>query len=420
MSKCPRRGKLSGSSERSKVSIKKARTDDSGSKSEPGETLAAPEPVPPPAGTRDSEYYYEDGSIVLLADDTLFKVHASLLKTQSEVIRDMLTPPPGSDEGLTDQFPIKLPDVFASDFRNLLKVFYSLNLYVNPSPSDNAFLGTQAIKDPTQAWETFNILGGIVHLAKRFCMVDIEKWAANQLRSLVKASAAYIAIGARTEMEDMVAIGFIRPFFYAIDTSDTSLVRGIRNLIQYSCTQPANISPKSLTMLLRLPQLHQRDLGIFGFSFITLLNLGHDGWQHKCFTREDRIAFFSAKSYLTPLPESLGQDLTMPLLAKPPYTRAGYLDVFGDEKCSENCQRRLSLAWKSVFNSSYYLDVTSSEAMKPTTQLGRLPYLRMEFSNAVRAHGACKIDCGAKAIESLDADINQLFVRLAGYYQGVE
>ncbi|KAG8790554.1 hypothetical protein FRC12_011591 [Ceratobasidium sp. 428] len=251
-------------------------------------------------------------------------------------------------------------------------------------------------------------------------MADIEKWAANQLRSLVKASATYVAIGARAEAKDLVFLGFLHPLLYAIDISDTSLAHGVRNLFQYSCTQPTNISPQALVLLLHRPEIYQQDLSIFGFSFITLLNLGHDEWQHEYFTREDRIAFFSAKSYLTPLPESLGEDLTMPLLAKPPYTKAGYLEVFGDEKCSENCQRRLSLAWKAVFNSSYYLDVTSSEAMKPTTQLGRLPYLRMEFSNAVRAHGTCKIDCGSKALESLDADINQLFVRLAGYYQGVE
>ncbi|KAG8716476.1 hypothetical protein FRC09_015708 [Ceratobasidium sp. 395] len=82
-----------------------------------------------PAGTRDPQYYYEDGSVVLLVDDTLFRVQASLLKAQSEAFRDMFASLSGDVdakvEGLSDECPIKISDVTVPEFRNLLMIFYA-------------------------------------------------------------------------------------------------------------------------------------------------------------------------------------------------------------------------------------------------------------------------------------------------------
>ncbi|KAG8794847.1 hypothetical protein FRC12_020926 [Ceratobasidium sp. 428] len=425
MNKRPRRGKLSESSEQSQTSSKKPRTDEPCSKSESElaslvgeeekEISVAPVPAPLPARTYDSQYYYEDGSVILLVDNTLFKVQGSLLKAQSEVFRDMLTSPSSSSEanleGLTDDRPIKVPGVNVWEFRHLLMVFYSL-------PSHKLFLGMRGIKESARAWESFEILLDVARLADKFCMVKIGEWAVGQLKSLLETSATRVATGAKAEMEDAHPLTFLLALQSPIAKSDISLMHNIRNLNQYYLTLSPHLPVANLSNL--LVRVQADDPSLFGFLFITILNLGHNAWEQDCFTKDERMIFFSAHYHLTPLPESLGKDLALPLVVKPPYTKAGYLKVFEDAKCVRNCQERLSSAWKASFDSSYYQDVTSSQTMKPTTQLARLPVLRFKFADAISAHGACKFGCSTKALAALDADTSTLFLRLGGYYRSID
>ncbi|KAG8716477.1 hypothetical protein FRC09_015709 [Ceratobasidium sp. 395] len=286
-------------------------------------------------------------------------------------------------------------------------------------PSDRLFLGMQGTKNAARAWKAFIALSDVVRLADRFGMEDIETWAAGQLKSLVKSSATLVVTGARKETGDGIPAALILALQYAIAIEDTPLVHNLRSLVQYYCTIPTNLSAPVLVELLRYPGLHEEDYSLFGFLFIMLLNLGHDEWEQECFTRRDRIAFFSAQSYLTPLPKSLAKNFYMPLITKPSYMPGGDLEVFGEDNCLQNCRRHLSLAWKTAFDSSYYRGVTSSEAMKPTAELKRLPSLRFEFANTVRTLSACKKNCGNTALKLLDESISTLFVYLAGYYQDI-
>ncbi|KIJ29134.1 hypothetical protein M422DRAFT_269564 [Sphaerobolus stellatus SS14] len=41
--------------------------------------------------TKHPELYFPDGTVVLLCDDTLFKVYAGILSVQSEIFRDMFS-----------------------------------------------------------------------------------------------------------------------------------------------------------------------------------------------------------------------------------------------------------------------------------------------------------------------------------------
>ncbi|KAG8723387.1 hypothetical protein FRC09_003519 [Ceratobasidium sp. 395] len=205
-----RRGRQSVPSEQSQAPSKKPRVEDSnsGSGSGSGETSTVVTPIqaPSPAITRDSQHYYEDGSVVLLVSNVLFKVHASLLKARSKVFKDMLTPPPSQDdikpEGLTDEHPIKITDVTASEFRNLLVIFYAL-------PSDMVSLGIQGATYPVRAWPAFVSLSDVARLTKRFCMTDDEKWAASRLKFLIRSSITNIATGARGNLKDGVPAVFM-------------------------------------------------------------------------------------------------------------------------------------------------------------------------------------------------------------------
>ncbi|KAG9118899.1 hypothetical protein FRC07_006345, partial [Ceratobasidium sp. 392] len=199
-------------------------------------------------------------------------------------------------------------------------------------PSDKFFLSMQPRTRYTAlAWQNFNIYSDVARLANRFCMVDIENWAAKQLRVLMQSSPTHISVGARSQIDDGIPRAFLLALKYAVAIQNISLEHDVRNLIQYNCTVPTYRLGPALLSFFHTPQLRQQDPNLFGFLFLTLLALGHSTWEQKGFTREDRVAFFSAQSYLTPLPESLGKDFTMPILVRPQYTGEGHLGVFEDK-----------------------------------------------------------------------------------------
>ncbi|KAG9123962.1 hypothetical protein FRC07_013353 [Ceratobasidium sp. 392] len=414
MSKRPSQGEISEFLEQN--SNKRLRTDDTDSGAE---ALQVPSVLTPaPIWTRDPDYYYEDGSAVLLVDGVLFKVHASLIKAQSEVFRDMFALPPCNSniepEGATDERPIDIPGVLARDFRKLLGVIYC-------PLSDKLFLHLEARnKSRSGALYNFDFYSAVARLANRFCMMDVETWAANHLRSLVHNSASHISAGARGYTLEGDPLAFILALHYTRVIADNSLEHNIRNMIQHYCIAPSKLSAPALLKILRYRQLRQEDASMFGFLFITLLNFGHQVWEQEPFTREERIALFSAQVHLTPLPESLAKDLTMPLLTNHIYRREGYLGALVDKTCSVKCHRRLSTAWKDTFDWNYYTGVLGSHGVKPTTQLGLLPCLRLKFASVTRTYSSCEGDCSAKVLGWLDTDIFELFTRLAGYYRGID
>ncbi|TFY66287.1 hypothetical protein EVG20_g4798 [Dentipellis fragilis] len=93
----------------------------------------APANAPPEPSTdvgpikRHSEFWFDDGSIVLLAGGTeAFRVHRTILAAHSEVFRDMLLvgDPEAADQEMVEGCPVvHLPD--ATDIRRLLTAIYN-------------------------------------------------------------------------------------------------------------------------------------------------------------------------------------------------------------------------------------------------------------------------------------------------------
>ncbi|KAG9119722.1 hypothetical protein FRC07_005107 [Ceratobasidium sp. 392] len=90
-------------------------------------------PSPDHKYTRDPKYYFHDGSAIFLVGDALFKFQASLLAPNSSKVTFRVNP---SSEALTlfdfsdttsgkpgssDDNPVKIPFVTASDFRWLMR-----------------------------------------------------------------------------------------------------------------------------------------------------------------------------------------------------------------------------------------------------------------------------------------------------------
>jgi hypothetical protein len=83
-------------------------------------------PKPNSAIARHEDFWFTDGSVVLLVENTAFRIHQSILSRHSDVFADMFTvPQPMHDE--TDQMdgcPIVYLADSLSDFIDVMKALY--------------------------------------------------------------------------------------------------------------------------------------------------------------------------------------------------------------------------------------------------------------------------------------------------------
>lgn len=75
--------------------------------------------------TRHQEFWLYDGSIVLAVENTLFRVHKTILANHSEVFADLFTiPQPVGEEMMDGCHVVRLYDDSEEDFVNLLRAMY--------------------------------------------------------------------------------------------------------------------------------------------------------------------------------------------------------------------------------------------------------------------------------------------------------
>lgn len=73
-----------------------------------------------------SRYWFEDGNIVLQAENTFFRVHRSVLSTQSQIFKDTFAMPQGpseEDEVIEGCAVVQMSDA-AEDVRSLISLLY--------------------------------------------------------------------------------------------------------------------------------------------------------------------------------------------------------------------------------------------------------------------------------------------------------
>ncbi|KAJ3505026.1 hypothetical protein NMY22_g17727 [Coprinellus aureogranulatus] len=99
-------------------------------------------PESPPIRERSEQFYYDDGTLFLLAVDEkgekekVYCLHPSLLRQRSGMLNDMLTLPPmpgpgNAMEGSAEDFPIRLPSP-----KFIIRKFDNLLVYMFTGPSD--------------------------------------------------------------------------------------------------------------------------------------------------------------------------------------------------------------------------------------------------------------------------------------------
>ncbi|KIM89314.1 hypothetical protein PILCRDRAFT_813243 [Piloderma croceum F 1598] len=74
--------------------------------------------------TRHSDVWFDDGSIVLCVEKTLFRVHRTILCSHSEIFSDMFSLPRPLDEHMIEGCPVAWLSDRACDVEHLLKAMY--------------------------------------------------------------------------------------------------------------------------------------------------------------------------------------------------------------------------------------------------------------------------------------------------------
>ncbi|KAH9833508.1 uncharacterized protein C8Q71DRAFT_187788 [Rhodofomes roseus] len=72
--------------------------------------------------TKHDRFYFDDGNVIFLVEETLFNIHRYFLKRDSPVFQDMFSM--HSDEGRSDDSPILLEGTKSVDFACLLACLY--------------------------------------------------------------------------------------------------------------------------------------------------------------------------------------------------------------------------------------------------------------------------------------------------------
>ncbi|CAE6475647.1 unnamed protein product [Rhizoctonia solani] len=380
-----------------------------------------PTVLPHPAYSQDATYYFRDGNVLLLVEDSLFKVHASVLGRESDTFNRVFDRPNESD--LEELVPVdimgetgfKVLNMRAEHFRHFLFMFYGL-------PSNQKYrcvMGhdNNVPHDHSQVIN-FHIYLDVAEIASRFSAPNLKSWAHAELRKI--ASSAYEELSRFSMRTDYQ----LRALLYAKRTQDEELAAQVRNAIQLhfawiSVNSPLKLvttagaldtSRERLVRVFKQHNLQDIDPALFGFAFCGILGLGHEVWmKDSLLSREDRVMLLSGQVRLMPLPVStLGLGWMNTLNCQ---NRKGTGTPI--ECCSE-CDHILS--WEASFGDNYRQQLcATTPPLCGISQLAILPIQRLVFRGALYENNSlnCTNSCCDRILEFVDLRIQDTYVRLA-------
>ncbi|OJT09465.1 hypothetical protein TRAPUB_14068 [Trametes pubescens] len=145
--------------------------------------------------TRDTEFWFEDGTIILVAKNVQFRVFKGILSDHSPVFRDMFSlPQPASAsilQGATDAFdacPVVHLSDSPEDLRHVLRACIpksdsNFNLFIQKDPS---FPAISAIICIGHKYQMQHLVAQGVQYPKRHFTDDLAAWANGTLCSRVR------------------------------------------------------------------------------------------------------------------------------------------------------------------------------------------------------------------------------------------
>ncbi|EUC55474.1 hypothetical protein RSOL_116560 [Rhizoctonia solani AG-3 Rhs1AP] len=320
-----------------------------------------------------------------------------------------------------------------SQFRNLMEIVYC------PPPNKLAII--QPATCSASAWHNFVFYLDVAILSLRFDMPRLDKWAVSELKKLVYTVSRMISDGiplsedsysdgaealegsVDMNAEDYPVFRLIDAIWHANKISDKSLAHRLRGIFFYHCTSPPT---DTIVSLFKILGLRKRSPSLFGFLFLLLLSKGSETWKRNAFTQTDRMAFFSAQSYLTPLPKSLKLSLRTPLLNH--FESLGRsANRFVNEpgkSCDNSCSQGAFYSWVDHFDDGFYVKTCSKEPLVAIKALADIPRRRLDFAEELKhdsedpERGQC---CSGRMniMEALDLDLQEVYTRVSEYYRPI-
>ncbi|KAI0350435.1 hypothetical protein OH77DRAFT_1489151 [Trametes cingulata] len=125
---------------------------------------------------QDADLWFEDGSIVVVAGNTGYRVHTSLLTRFSPIFRDMMVMPPPPDAPAVQGVPlVHVPDS-AHDFKCLLRAIYEPRRLLDVAQADIPFATISALIRLGHKYEMPDVVDEAArHLEKHFT-TDFKTW----------------------------------------------------------------------------------------------------------------------------------------------------------------------------------------------------------------------------------------------------
>ncbi|CAE6477735.1 unnamed protein product [Rhizoctonia solani] len=295
--------------------------------------------------TRDLTHYLDDGTTTLLIENTLFKIHISVLvpsigpnKYDYESCLKLLIGSsgiPATGKGVSDVDPLVISTLNARQFRHLL-----LALLGRPGDPFYMALLTDAKDRCRHTQEVFIRYLDIGNLADRLHMWGLADWAQQQIELLLKSASQLIE-----NFWDEETILQIATFGRAAEQEFSSQLHTfLRRILKPDVH--GNLTPHNLDLCVSLYG-NSEVLGInqelFGWTFLLVLSLGHRSaaWSTKL-SREDRLVLYAAQAELVKLSEYA--PLGISWLAQSRHPTNGLLHI-----CCSVCSARCDEAWTTAF-----------------------------------------------------------------------
>ncbi|KAG8740558.1 hypothetical protein FRC12_015954 [Ceratobasidium sp. 428] len=379
--------------------------------------------------THDAKYYFDDGSVIFLVEDVLFKVHTSRLVSESQVFRDMFQLPkaagegsPPQPEGSSDNNPIGIPQIKASAFRHLLLFLYGFIT----DPIYQALVA-EVVDDKQRTVTAFKSYLDISSLAHRFCMPATEKWALRQL---------WRVLASPTRLAELKwdPVELLDGLSHAKVLDDSEMEYEVRNLIGCHLQAPqTRSSPRRRSTLVSLwgPNTHVAinsnmislyknhnlkvvDPALFGHVFCSVLSEGYKSSTWADLAVEDRSKLLAAQVYLTPLPLA---SLHLNWAKKP-------VEIFITIKpearaaCFSTCSDQfVDIIFPVVFDALYLERLQANTPLTGILALRELPKRRRDLLQQINQNlSGCGKDCGKLIIHALDHNIDLAFEELCRSY----
>ncbi|KIM42349.1 hypothetical protein M413DRAFT_444773 [Hebeloma cylindrosporum] len=120
--------------------------------------------------TRHPEFWFYDGSIVLSVQETLFRVHQTILSTHSDIFADLFTVPQPDGEYVIEGCHVVILHDDAKDFEDLLRAVYHPKPFESITVNSDLDAVLAAISGVLRLSNKY-----LIHHLRQFC-VDLLLW----------------------------------------------------------------------------------------------------------------------------------------------------------------------------------------------------------------------------------------------------